>query len=403
MISSQVLSQEYLTTIYFHDSLINLREPPSSFVVFTYKYKSDTVYYSGLPYLIKPPSNYKQNGAFGFIQFEEHGWKSIPSHTLFFIDNYSSESPSIYFDQNFNLDFSDDIQFRLTDIDGAEVELVNKDNKNIKVKTKLNKIVFKDKIQENRVESFANHDIPISINNELLPARYWITELRYNYKSAKGFEDLGLMDWNNNGRFNDYKYDKILVSDSIGKKVNDRNNVFRFDLGKDSVINFRGTKYSVIEIDSMGSYLTLKQTKNQSLKTGLIVLRNGITMPNFEYRSYDNQQLTWEKVRPKDKYILIDFWGTWCNPCLSQTSDLIKLKKEHIEKLEILGLAYQENKQKAIEYVKEKKLDWMQGFASESLVTQFQIVNFPYYVLMDSQGTILSVNENLKEIEKKIE
>lgn len=397
----QQVSGQASLAIRFGDSLLNLKEPAAEFVVFTYKYKSDTVYYSGLPHIVKPPSNYnKSDCAFGFIQFEEHGGNAIPSYSLFFIDNYSQESKIIYVDTNFNLDFTDETRRRLDSNSDIAINLINKINNQINVRLRLKPILLKDKGQESILKSFARTDIPISINNELLTPRYWMTELRYNYKTCIDYPDIAIMDFNNNGRFDDYIYDKILISDSIGKVVRDVATTYKYNFGIDTLISFRGNNYLITNNTLDGNFVLKLYGEGEN--NAATRLKVGSVLPNFKFTSFDGHSIVWADAKQKDKYMLIDFWGTWCKPCLAQTKDLIELKSKYSGRLEILSLAFQENKDNAKRYVKSKNLNWIHGFATKDNIKEFEVLNFPYYILVDPNGIIITINSGLETIEALI-
>ena len=398
---TQIFGQSPLT-ILFEEELTHLMSPPARFINFTFKYNNDTIYYSGQPYHINPPEGFDPlNSAFGFIQFTDNGWNAIPSQTIFFIDNYDSETPELYVDQNFDLDFNNEKAYDFSDSSNVIVELMHKHSNSTKVKVGLNHIVFKDKAQESQTESYASHEIPVAVNNEFLPALFWITETRYNYKLSVGSGFIGLKDFNNNGKFNDID-DQILIADSVGRKINDRNQIYRYDIGKDSIIGFQGQDYLILIVDSLGNYLTLELAKGEKTLSGHTLLKKGVSLPNFEFTLFSNEKTSWESIKPHDKFILIDFWGTWCKPCLTQIPKLKTLKRKYQEKLEILSLAYQDNHEKAIEYVSKNDLDWVHGFANDTIIDRFQVSNFPYYILVDNNGVIQLVNTNLDEIEEII-
>lgn len=387
--------------VQFQDTLTSLSVRPSEFVVFTYRYKSDTIYYWGRPYRVEPPTSaLKANSAFGFIQFEDHGNTGVPSHALFMITNYDSNAPWLYVDKNFNLDLNDDgppYEFSLRS--APVISLSHSDEQRVQVKLKLKHIVFKDPDQEKTVESFANEGNPKSIKNELLPARFWLTEARQNFKLSSPLENkqrVALMDWDNNGRFNDAPYDKIIIVE--------QNESFRwhevssYEIGKDSILHFNDKNYRVAWIDSLGDHINLKAFATEGNVAKRSRLVNGKAIPDFKFTLFNGKETTWNRIKPKDKYILIDFWGTWCKPCLSQTTTLKELKKQSSGKLEILGLAYEQNRDRARAYAYEQQLDWLQGFASEELVNSFNILNFPYYILVDQNGNLVGHNVRLEDV-----
>jgi thiol-disulfide isomerase/thioredoxin len=63
------------------------------------------------------------------------------------------------------------------------------------------------------------------------------------------------------------------------------------------------------------------------------------------------------------KYTLIDFWGTWCEPCLDMTPSLVAVQNKFPSKLNIISIANDQNKNVVKLYAKKSKMNWIHGFA----------------------------------------
>lgn len=109
------------------------------------------------------------------------------------------------------------------------------------------------------------------------------------------------------------------------------------------------------------------------------------------------------------KYTLLDFWGTWCGPCIQSIPDLIDIHKKYRNKgLEIVSIASDDSIDAVKDFLKRKDIGWVNLFEakSEGKVTGlFAINTFPTYILIDPSGKILSrkwgVN-GLKEIRAEL-
>jgi len=104
------------------------------------------------------------------------------------------------------------------------------------------------------------------------------------------------------------------------------------------------------------------------------------------------------------KYYLIDFWGTWCVPCMAAMPHLQDLKKKYAGKLEILGIDKGDTKEKWKTAIAEKGLDWyhiMSGTGVYDYVAQLNVTGFPTTILVGPDGRILyrslGVSEDLGE------
>jgi len=92
------------------------------------------------------------------------------------------------------------------------------------------------------------------------------------------------------------------------------------------------------------------------------------------------------------KVVLIDFWATWCRPCIV---DLPKVKaayeKFHAAGFEIIGVSCDENQQALDRFLKRQEITWPQYFdgqrqAGNRLAREFGIIGVPHMLLLDRNG-----------------
>lgn len=117
------------------------------------------------------------------------------------------------------------------------------------------------------------------------------------------------------------------------------------------------------------------------------------------------QDINGEKIDLKAthaKYVLLDFWGSWCHPCRASHPHLKELYAEYKDKgFEIIGIAQEISKDTAQlqmmweKAVKEDGLTWRQVLNNKNgkqfdAVTEFGITAFPTKILLDSEGNIVA-------------
>ena len=115
----------------------------------------------------------------------------------------------------------------------------------------------------------------------------------------------------------------------------------------------------------------------------------------------------------KGKLVLIDFWGTWCAPCVEEQSELAKLylkyKKSAFTKgkgFEIYGVSLDAKKSNWENFITKNKIDWIQvsdlKFWRSPVAKRYNIQELPFNMLVDANGVILAKNIHGIELENEI-
>lgn len=139
----------------------------------------------------------------------------------------------------------------------------------------------------------------------------------------------------------------------------------------------------------------------------------GKEIPEFEIPLWEHDGTTISASDLRGKTVLIDFWATWCKPCLEEFPVLQKAYSLYKGNgFEILSISFDEDGERLKKFLDNKSLPWKyiaheQGAFKSNLARKFQLVTIPKPILVDENGVIVALDvdargDNLLNILEKI-
>jgi peroxiredoxin len=134
-------------------------------------------------------------------------------------------------------------------------------------------------------------------------------------------------------------------------------------------------------------------------------LKVGSEAPDISGLTPDGEEVTLSDF--KGKYVFIDFWASWCAPCLLEMDNVKAVYQKYHEKgFEIVGLSFDRGRQPWINAIVDHKLNWihlsdLKYWNSEASVV-YGISSIPANILLDGNGIIVATDLRGEELLRKM-
>jgi thiol-disulfide isomerase/thioredoxin len=218
---------------------------------------------------------------------------------------------------------------------------------------------------------------------------------------------ISLTTFNNSGDFSNISDDAVVVDlNQDGKLETDPKSKEFFETR--NPFNIAGESYRVKQVSVLGDEIEFVVSKEKVEPK--MMLAEGYSAPDFEQNNLDGKPISLNAY--KGKVVLLDFWATWCGPCLNDLPEVIKLYEKYRDQgFDIIGVSLDgESTRTSVEtlkkFVKDRKIGWeitYDGLGWNNAVAQkYQIKSIPYQLLVDQEGIIQMVASGFDQSGQKI-
>ncbi|WP_278365611.1 TlpA disulfide reductase family protein [Phocaeicola barnesiae] len=194
----------------------------------------------------------------------------------------------------------------------------------------------------------------------------------------------------------------VKVKDSYHKVIMDNKDSFWGPLMLISLTTYLteadSTWYKEFSQEAQNSYYG-KMVKNEIWPAE----KKGLQAPDFQVTASNGEQTSLKELSANKKYILIDFWASWCKPCRKEIPNLKKLYELYAAKgFQIISISIDKKEKEWQKALDEEQLSWPNFLDNGEVASLYKVKFIPTMYLIDEQGTIVCENLKGEELSNKL-
>lgn len=304
---------------------------------------------------------------------------TIPiKHMVYFLIGINKDGRRVLIiDRNNNLDFSDDNRIEYDSILDTNVQInyqyyykgrINNHVANIKIGTFGSGIIhYRDNAEQNLFLTMRQNEFQ-ETNFKYQNENYIIQAMNFG-KTA-------------------FNYDKSGSKINL-KRAEDTTNKY-YNIG--DTIQMGSSRFQISSISIFGDSILLKYLDEKKMIYG-----NEIGYLAYNIKTFDLYKREFNLSKFQGKYLLLDFWGTWCAPCVASIPSVKNISTTLKSKVQIVSIAYEskDNLTYLKNFVKQNNMNWIHIYQeldnpnNNFIIRDYNITKFPTQILINPSGRIV--------------
>ena len=143
-------------------------------------------------------------------------------------------------------------------------------------------------------------------------------------------------------------------------------------------------------LDGIEELFTRVLKEIAAAKQAELELKEGKRAPDFTLKDINGNDFNLASLFGKGKYIVVDFWGSWCSWCIKGFPKMKEYYNKYRDKLEIVGIACYDKEDKWKAAVAKNDVPWLHVFSPDGITEErYGVTGYPYKVLISPKGKVI--------------
>ncbi|MDE7153608.1 MAG: AhpC/TSA family protein [Muribaculaceae bacterium] len=177
---------------------------------------------------------------------------------------------------------------------------------------------------------------------------------------------------------------------------------FYLFLNKAYEMSLEDFEAAITKTPELGEYKRIQDLKEAKLKKA--ETSEGKMFKDFEIPGENGEVFHLSDVVGKGQYVLVDFWASWCKPCIAETEVIKEIYKEYAPKgLKVLGVAVWDEPEDTRNAIETHQLPWQNVLNAQRIPTDiYGISGIPCIILFGPDGTIVARDKYDDDLRKAV-
>lgn len=143
-------------------------------------------------------------------------------------------------------------------------------------------------------------------------------------------------------------------------------------------------------LDGIEELFTRVLKEIAAAKQAELELKEGKRAPDFTLKDINGNDFNLASLFGKGKYIVVDFWGSWCSWCIKGFPKMKEYYNKYRDKMEIVGIACYDKEDKWKAAVAKNDVPWLHVFSPDGITEErYGVTGYPYKVLISPKGKVI--------------